>query len=66
MVKTITTALAVVLLLLVGSIAECFFIKDTFKEVAVEADAAYLKILNEEADVKIQLVSFKLDILRDL
>ena len=31
------------------SIAECFFIKDTFKEVAVEADAVYQKILNEEA-----------------
>ena len=49
MVKTIITALAVVLLLLVGSILECFFIKDTFKEVGVETDAVYQKILDEEA-----------------
>ncbi len=49
MVKTIITALAVVLLLLVGSILECFFIKDTFKEVDVEVDAVYQKIVDEEA-----------------
>ncbi len=49
MVKTIITAVAVVVLLLIGSILECFFIKDTFNEVGVEADAVYQKILNEEA-----------------
>lgn len=49
MVKTIITALSVALLLLIGSILECFFIKDTFNEVKVEANSVYQKIIDEDA-----------------